>query len=358
MASRVRKIWRDDRGGGRHDACAEPRVLVIAEAGVNHNGDVNEALKLIDIAARAGADVVKFQTFKAELLASRAAPMADYQKGSVRGSNSQYEMLKQLELDPETHRRLQAHCRSRNVEFMSTPFDEGSVDLLVELGVPAIKVSSGDLTNRLLLEHIAAKAIPVILSTGMATNDEIECAVELLHAGGAADVALMHCVSDYPAEERDANLLAIPALKERFGVPVGWSDHTRGDLTAIVAVGLGATIVEKHITLDRLLPGPDHKASMDPVGFARYVQNIRMACASLGDGIKQPTPSERVMASIVRRSLAAARCISAGETLTRDMVIAIRPGTGMPPGAIDQVLGKRAILDIASNTLLEMDMLA
>ena len=348
--------WSKSAQNDKPDQPAERCVFVIAEAGVNHNGDLEIATKLIDAAANAGADAVKFQTFKAESLVSANAPMAEYQRANVPGASNQFEMLQRLELDAKAHNILLAHCRKRNIEFLSTPFDDASVDLLVELGVRAIKVSSGDLTNHLLLEHIAGKRLPVILSTGMATVEEIERATLVFQRTRDADLAILHCVSAYPAAESDANLLVIPMLKERFGFPVGWSDHTRGDVTAIVAVGLGAAIIEKHITLDNSLQGPDHKASMEPAAFADYVRDLRIATASLGSGLKQPTAAEKEMALMARRSLAAARHINAGEKLTRDMLCAIRPGTGLPPYALDRMLGKRALVDIKCNVLLDPGM--
>jgi N-acetylneuraminate synthase len=334
------------------------RVFVIAEAGVNHNGDVRMATRLVDAAVKAGADAVKFQTFSAGRLTVSTAPLAKYQKGGRSRARNQRQLLEKLELDEAAHRRLKAHCRKRGIGFLSTPFDEASADFLESLGVAAFKVSSGDLTNVLLLEHVAAKGRPVILSTGMASLGEVERAVGLFRKFPRTPLALLHCVSNYPADPADANLLAIPALRAAFGVPVGWSDHTEGTATAIAAVALGASIIEKHITLDRGLPGPDHKASMEPADFRRYVADIRMTERSLGDGEKRPAKSERDTARVARRSLVAARDIRAGETFDRDMIAALRPGTGLAPYCIDHFLGRRAARNIRRHALLELGMIA
>lgn len=333
-------------------------VFVIAEAGVNHNGDIRMAKRLIDAAAKAGADAVKFQTFSAERLTVSTAPLAKYQKRGRSRAKNQRQLLQKLELDAGAHRTLRAHCRKRGIRFLSTPFDEGGADLLAGLGVAAFKVSSGDLTNVILLEHIAGKGLPVILSTGMATLADVERAVGLFRKFPRTPLALLHCVSNYPADPADANLRAIPVLRASFGVPVGWSDHTTGSTTAIAAVALGAAIIEKHITLDRNLPGPDHKASMEPADFRKYVEDIRIAERSLGDGGKRPAKSERDTARVARRSLVAARDIRAGETFEKDMISALRPGTGLAPYRIDQFLGRRAARAIRKHALLDLGMIA
>jgi N-acetylneuraminate synthase len=333
-------------------------VFVIAEAGVNHNGDVGMAKRLIDAAVKAGADAVKFQTFSAERLAVSAAPLAKYQKRGRSRAKNQRQLLKKLELDEAAHRQLQAYCLKRGIEFLSTPFDEDSVDFLAGLGVAAIKVSSGDLTHLALLEHIAVKGLPVILSTGMAALGDVERAVGVFRKYPATELALLHCVSNYPADPADANLRVIPALNSCFGVPVGWSDHTGDTTTAIAAVALGAVIIEKHITLDRSLPGPDHRASMEPAGFKSYVAEIRTAERSLGDGVKRPVESEQNTARVARRSLVAARDIRAGETFEEDMIGALRPGTGLAPYHLERFLGRRAARNIRRHALLELEMIS
>lgn len=332
-------------------------IYVIAEAGVNHNGDLSVGKRLIDAAAAAGADAVKFQTFNADQLVSLDAPLAAYQKSGSASARSQHELLKGLELTAEDHLVLKKHAEGRNLDFISTPFDEQSADFLAGLGISAIKISSGDLTNHLLLEHVARLRVPVVLSTGMASLGEIERAMLLFHRCEFEDIALLHCVSAYPASDSDANLRAIPALRRCFGVPVGWSDHTLGSVTAVVAVALGADIVEKHITLDRTMPGPDHKASLEPDQLADYVSNIRAAHQALGDGVKRPVDSEKDVAKVARRSLAAACNIGKGEQIERRMICALRPGTGLPPYLYECVMGKVAARDILRHELLDMGML-
>jgi len=330
-------------------------VFVIAEAGVNHNGDPELAERLVDAAADAGADAVKFQTFSADQVVASSAPKAEYQRERTPDGESQLEMLRALELGADTWARLVERCRERSLAFLSTPFDGPSVELLVELGVPALKIASPDLTNDLLLEQAAATGLPLLLSTGMATGDEVEAALRCV---AGSPVVLLHCVSAYPAPVAEANVRAIPALAQRFGVPVGFSDHTLGAEAALAAVALGACAVEKHVTLDRTLPGPDHAASLSPDELAALVRSIRSVEQALGDGEKRPAPSEQPNIAVVRRSLAAARDLDSGTTLERAMLTALRPGTGIAPGRVAEVVGRTLVRDVQRGELLDPSMLA
>lgn len=330
-------------------------VYVIAEAGVNHNGDAALAERLIDAAADAGADAIKFQTFDADALVATGAPKASYQLERTPEAESQLEMLRALELDADAYPQLVERCRERSLAFLSTPFDAASVELLVGLGVPALKIASPDLTNVLLLEQAAATGLPLLVSTGLATAEEVGEALAPLPAGR---VVLLHCVSAYPAPTDEANLRAIPALAERFGVPVGYSDHTLGADAPLAAVALGACVVEKHLTLDRTLPGPDHAASMEPEELAALVSSIRAVESALGDGVKRPMPSEEANRSVVRRSLAAARDLETGTTLAREMLTALRPGTGIAPTRLAEVVGRTLARDVRRGELLDPTMLA
>jgi N,N'-diacetyllegionaminate synthase len=331
--------------------------FIIAEAGVNHNGDVRRAMELIDAASQAGADAVKFQTFAADRLATRDAPKAEYQKQTTDAVESQYEMLRRLELSPSAHRELMDHCRKQGILFLSTPFDEQSADLLEELGIAAYKVSSGEITNLTFLAHLARKNRPLIISTGMAYLSEVESAVLAVQDAGNHEFVLLHCVSSYPANPADANLRAMQSMRSTFNVPVGYSDHTSGIEVALAAVALGACVIEKHVTLDRTLPGPDHQASLEPNEFARMVKGIRIIEAALGSGRKEPAFSEANTAAVARKSLVAARDIAAGTELTEEMIAIMRPGTGLPPAMRQQLLGRVARTDIPAGTLLGLEML-
>lgn len=326
---------------------------VIAEAGVNHNGDVAQAMALIDAAADAGADAVKFQTFRADAVAAAWAPKARYQLRTTGAAESQQAMLRRLELDATAHRALIAHARRRGIDFLSSPFDPASVGLLVEMGVPALKLASGELTNVILLRAAAATRLPLLVSTGMSTLEEVTTAVGWLRQAGADQVALLHCVSNYPASEQDANLRAMASLCDALQLPVGWSDHTPGTEIALAAVALGAAVVEKHLTLDRTQAGPDHLASLEPAAFAAMVRAIRRVEAALGDGVKRPMPSERPMRRVARRSLAAACDIPAGTRLVSAMLTALRPGTGIPASALDAMIGAVAVRRLAAGQVLE-----
>jgi N-acetylneuraminate synthase len=329
--------------------------FVIAEAGVNHNGDYNLALKLIDAARDAGADAVKFQTFKAERLTTDEAPMADYQTTNTGRSESQFDMLRRLEMPDDWHVKLKDYCEARGLVFMSTPFDEQSATFLHGLGMAVFKVPSGELINQPYLEHIAAWGKPMIVSTGMGTLAEVDAAMRTIAASGAPPVALLQCVSSYPAAAADVNLRAMHTLQSAFQVPAGYSDHTNGTHIPLAAVALGACIIEKHLTLDRDLPGPDHKASIHPSEFAEMMHCIREIESSLGNGHKLPSPSERNTADVARKSLVAAVDIPAGTSLTRAHISTMRPGTGLPPALLPHLLGCRTRVPLSAGTLITMD---
>lgn len=347
------------------------RVLIIAEAGVNHNGSLDMALQLIDVAAAAGADVVKFQTFKSEAVISRFAVKAEYQLKTTGGDESQLEMVKKLELSAAAHKTLVAHCAKRSIQFLSTPFDLDSVDFLVDqLDVPKIKISSGEITNGPLLLKAAQCGKPIIISTGMSTLGEIETALGVLAfgytrsgdtpsltafedayyspAGQEAlkrNVVLLHCTTEYPAPFQDVNLRAIETMRQAFGLPVGFSDHTEGIAVPVAAAAMGAVVIEKHFTLDRCLPGPDHKASLEPDELRAMVRAIRQVGQAMGSPLKLPAPSEVKNKAIARKSVVASRDIRKGEQFSLDNLTTKRPGTGLPPMRLWDMLGKQAHRD-------------
>jgi N-acetylneuraminate synthase len=332
--------------------------FVIAEAGVNHNGDVEIAERLVAAAAAAGADAVKFQTFAAERLATAQAPKAEYQREAGDVGESQYEMLRRLELSADAHRHLMERCRQQGVLFLSTPFDEQSADLLEELGVAAFKLPSGEVTNLPFLSHVARKKRPLIISTGMSSLAEVEQVVECVERSGNPEFVLLHCVSSYPAAAEDANLRAMRTLAEAFGKPVGFSDHTDGVEVALAAVALGACVIEKHLTVDRTLAGPDHRSSAEPTEFASLVQGIRRVEQALGDGRKRPRPAEAPIAVAARRSLVAARDLGPGTVLTEELIISLRPGTGLPPSMRPELVGRTLRVAVAAGTPFALEMLA
>ncbi len=331
---------------------ADAAPLVIAEAGVNHNGRPELALALVDAAADAGADAVKFQTFTAEAVATAGARQATYQRDRAPAA-SQVEMLRGLELSAAALRDAGDRARDRGIVFLSTPFDLEALRLLDELDVPAIKIGSGDLTNVILLRAAASLRRPMLLSTGMADMAEVEAAVEEVRRSGAPPLALLHCTSAYPAANADANLLAIVEMRERFGVPVGYSDHTEGIATAIAATALGAAIIEKHLTLDRTMVGPDHAASLEPRAFAELVAGVRAAHEAMGDGRKAPRPVEADAREVARRSLTPVRRIPAGETIAAGDLEALRPASGISPMRLDEVVGRRAARDLVERVPLQ-----
>lgn len=330
-------------------------VIIIAEAGVNHNGDIDMAKRLIDVAAEAGADYVKFQTFSAERLTTRDAAKAEYQKRNDGEADSQFDMLKRLELSEAMHHELMTHCASRKIRFFSTGFDIESLDFLNGLGLPLFKIPSGEITNLPYLRHIGSFGKPLIMSTGMATLDEIGAALDVLEQAGTSRdaITVLHCTTDYPAAMSDVNLRAMPAIKEKFGVKVGYSDHTQGIEVAIGATALGAQLIEKHFTLDRTLPGPDHKASLEPSELKAMVAAIRNIETALGDGNKRPTESELKNVAIARKSLVAVRPIKEGEIFTAENLGVKRPGNGISPMRLDDMIGKRASRDYLIDEVIQ-----
>ena len=341
--------------GGRQVGAGHP-CFIIAEAGVNHNGDPGIAEELIDAAKAAGADAVKFQTFRTEDLIRGDTDKASYQKETTGASGSQDEMLRKLELPPAAFRALKEHADAREILFLSSPFDLGSVDLLEGIEVPAYKVASGEITNIPLLERIASTAKSVILSTGMATLSEIEEALIVLRNGGTTEIALLHAVSNYPASAGDLNLRAMVTLREAFHLPVGFSDHTLGLWAPVAAVALGASVLEKHLTLDRSMAGPDHRASLTPEGFREMVTSVRLTETALGDGMKRPTENEREMRMLMRKSLVAAVEIPEGAIILPGMLVAKRPATGIPPKYLPLFSGRRALRRIPKNGIIDWTM--
>lgn len=329
--------------------------FVIAEAGVNHNGSLPLAHQLVDAAVAAGADAVKFQTFVADRLVTPTARKAAYQKEAVGDSESQFDMLRRLELSPDAHREISKQCVARGILFLSTPFDEASADFLEDLGVAAFKLPSGELTNLPFLEHVGRKGKPIILSTGMATLEEVRAALDTVLHVHCQEVVLLHCVSCYPAAPEDANLRAMDTMFGAFQRPIGYSDHTLGVEVAWAAVARGACVIEKHFTLDRKLSGPDHRASLEPPELSAMVKGIRTIEHALGNGAKMPVAAEAEVAEVARKSIVAATHIPAGATLTRDMLTMRRPGTGLRPGLLDSLLGRRTSCEIPPGSLLTLD---
>lgn len=327
-------------------------AFIIAEAGVNHNGDLELARQLVRAAAEAGADAVKFQTFVADRLVTSDAPQADYQRRHTGVTESQQAMLKRLQLSEEAHHELQALCSQLGILFLSTPFDEQCADFLSDLGIVAFKIPSGELTNTPFLAHVARKGLPVILSTGMATVEEIGRAVEIIRGEGNGNIVLLQCVSSYPSAPADTNLRAMQTLADLFQAPVGYSDHTDGIEIALAAAALGACVIEKHFTIDRGLPGPDHKASLEPRELIAMVAGIRKVESALGDGEKRPVASELSTAAVARKSLVAARALKAGEIFEASMAVARRPGTGLAPSLLGSLRGRPLARDVAKDEIL------
>jgi N-acetylneuraminate synthase/N,N'-diacetyllegionaminate synthase len=342
----MRKIKIDNKFIGE----GEP-VFIIAEAGVNHNGSIALAKKLVDAAKNAGADAVKFQTFKTERVVTRHAEKADYQKRAD-PNESQYEMLKKLELKDAEFRYLLNYAKKKGITFLSSAFDKESVDLLGDLGVSAFKIASGEITNLPLLEYIAKKKKPIVLSTGMSTLGEIEDALSAIRHNGTEDIILLHCVTSYPAKKEDSNLKAIESLKQRFRLSVGFSDHTLGITIPLAAVALGAVLIEKHFTLDKRLPGPDHMASLEPNELAEMVSAIRDVEKALGTGSRRLTQEEKEIRKKVRRSIVAKEKILKGTVITEKMLDFKRPGTGIEPKHLDKIIGKKAKKNIVPDELI------
>ena len=325
------------------------KVTVIAEAGVNHNGSLDKAIALIDVAAAAGADYVKFQTFRASNLATQAAQKTDYQKNNVKGSTSQMEMLRQLEIPVDWYPNLLKRCKEKKIGFLSTGFDLESIDFLDNLGQEYFKIPSGEITHKALLERIAQKSKPIILSTGMATLEEIKMAVDILLQNGIDKkfITVLHCTTAYPTPLEEVNLMAINHIQKELSVNVGYSDHTLGIAVATAAVALGATVIEKHFTLDKTLPGPDHQASLEPIELEQMVHQIREVSKAIkGDGKKAPTPSEIKNRTHVRKSLCYASNLSKGKLLEACDFIALRPENGLSPMLLDDFIGKSLKQDV------------
>lgn len=316
------------------------RTFIIAEAGVNHNGDIEIAKKMIDAASVAGADAVKFQTFKAERIVAINAPKAEYQIENTNNTESQYQMLKKLEIDKETHLELMEYCKEKNIMFLSTPFDIDSVHMLVELGIEIIKIPSGEITNLPYLREVARQKKKVILSTGMSNMQEVKEAVDIIRQNGSEDITVLHCNTQYPTPMEDVNLRAMISMREELELPVGYSDHTQGIEVPIAAAAMGATVVEKHFTLDKTMEGPDHKASLEPDELSEMVKAIRNIEKALGDGNKNITESEKDNLSIVRKSIVAACRIEKGELFTEKNLTVKRPGNGISPMKWDEIIGK------------------
>jgi len=336
------------------------KTFIIAEAGVNHNGDEKMALALVEAAVKSGADAVKFQTFSADKLTRKGAEKAEYQKQAT-GDGDQHGMLKALEMSENLHQRLFSRCAELGIEFMSTAFDEESLDFLVALGIKRIKVPSGEITNAPLLRHMAGKGLPLIVSTGMAELDEVVAAVDVIRAARIAHgfaeplaemVTILHCTSNYPTESADVNLRAMNTMARTTGLPVGYSDHTLGLAVSTGAVALGATVIEKHFTLDSELPGPDHKASLEPDQLGALVRQIRDVEAALGSDVKAPTASELPVRELVRRSVTTVRSLAAGAMVGKDDVTLMRPGTGIPPIDLDKVIGRKSARNISAGETL------
>lgn len=331
------------------------RVFIIAEAGVNHNGNIELAKKLIDVASSAGADAVKFQSFKAENLVTKNAKKAEYQINNMNNKEvSQYQMIKNLELDYKDHQVLKSYAESKNIIFLSSPFDLESIDLLNNLGMEIFKIPSGEITNIPYLKKIGSMKKKVILSTGMATLGEIELALKILRENGTNDITVLHCNTEYPTPMKDVNLTAMNTIKNAFKVDVGYSDHTLGIEIPIAAVALGARVIEKHFTLDKKLNGPDHLASLEPDELTEMIKAIRNIEIALGNGIKEPSESEIKNKNIARKSIVAKKFIKKGEKFTVENLDIKRPGNGISPLFWDHILGKKAKKDFEEDELIEL----
>ena len=332
------------------------KVFIIAEAGVNHNGSLELAKKLIDSAVEARADAVKFQTFKADKLLSKCAQKADYQKQATSVDETQYEMIKKLELDQNAHRALINYCKDKGIMFLSTPFDHNSIDLLISFEMPIFKIPSGEITNLPYLRHIGRLDKEVILSTGMSNLNEVRDALEVLIKAGTSKVKItvLHATTEYPCPIDEVNLRAMQTIKNVFDVKVGYSDHTQGIEVPIAAVAMGACVIEKHFTLDRSMEGPDHKASLEPDELRAMVQAIRHIEQALGDGVKMPSMSEQKNIPIARKSILASRPIKMGEAFTDNNLIVKRPGNGISPMRWDEIVGQKATRNFSVDELIEL----
>lgn len=332
------------------------KVFIIAEAGVNHNGSINLAKKLIDAAAYAGADAVKFQTFKADRLATKLAHKADYQKSNTSVNESQYEMLKKLELDEDMHKAIIEHCKQKQIMFLSSAFDNESVDMLHNFGMALFKIPSGEITNLPYLRHVGSLKKPIILSSGMSDLDDIKNALDVLIECGVSkdQLTVLHATTEYPCPIEEVNISAMQTISINFGVKVGYSDHTNGIEVSIAAVALGACVIEKHFTLDQTMEGPDHKASIEPNEFKSMVRAIRNIEKALGDGIKKPSKSEIKNMAISRKSIVALRAIKSGEIFSVANLAVKRPGTGISPMDLNKIIGKIARRDFLPDEQIEL----
>ena len=329
-------------------------VLIIAEAGVNHNGSLELAKKMADVAKAAGADIVKYQTAKPELVVSRFAQKAEYQKEKTGADESQLEMIKKIHFGFEAHRELKEYCDSIGIMYLSTPFDMDSIDFLAEMDMPVWKIPSGEITNLPYLEKVAKLGKPVIMSTGMCEISEIKDALEILEKNGAGEITILHCNTEYPTPLKDANVKAMLDIKANFGTAVGFSDHTLGLEAPLAAVSLGATVIEKHFTLDKTMEGPDHQASMAPEELFALVESIRKTEVALGDGVKKVTESEAKNKDIARKSIVAKVPVKAGEVFTEENITVKRPGNGISPMRWYEVLGQVAKRDFSLDELIEL----
>jgi len=331
-------------------------IIIIAEAGVNHNGSMESAKKLVDVAADAGADYVKFQTFKADTLVTQSAEKAEYQKILTDKSESQFEMIKKLELDKSAHDELIKHCEKKGIRFLSTAFDHDSIELLADLNIPLYKIPSGEITNLPYLRHIGRMGKPIILSTGMSTLEEVQKALNVLLESGSEKekITILHCNTEYPTPMEDVNLKAMLTIREELGVNIGYSDHTLGIEVPIAAVAMGATVIEKHFTLDRTLTGPDHAASLEPHELKSMVTAIRNIKKAMGDGIKKPSPSETRNIPIARKSIVAKKPIKKGERYSEENITVKRPGTGISPIEWDNIINQKSIKDFIIDDLIEV----
>lgn len=330
---------------------SKPSPIIIAEAGVNHNGSLNLALEMVDAAAQAGADYIKFQTFKAENLVTSDGVTATYQKNNC-NADSQLEMLRSLELTFDDFIRIKSYCEGKGIGFVSTPFDLESIDFLASLGMDFMKVPSGEITNLPYLRRIAATRLPVVMSSGMSTVSDIEAALEVFYTQGyeQSDITLLHCNTEYPTPFKDVNLIAMVSLRNTFGIRTGYSDHTPGIEVPVAATALGAAVIEKHFTLSRSMPGPDHVASLEPEELSRMVKEIRNVASALGSPLKRISESERKNMAVARKSIVAATDIKEGEVFTEENLTAKRPGDGISPMFWDKIIGRKAIRDFSKDS--------
>lgn len=342
---------------GKHIIGEGNPTFIVAEMGVNHNGELSNVYKLIDAAAEAGVDAIKFQKFTTEKLVTVSAPKANYQLSTTDEKESQFEMLKKLELSPEQLIKLKNYADSKGIMSFATPFDEESADFLMDIGVEAFKIGSGDLTNLPLLKRVAKKGLPVIISAGMSRMGEVEDALDAIYEEGNEQVILLHCTSNYPTSAKDSNLRVMSTLKQAFQIPTGYSDHTMGISVPTAAVALGAVMIEKHFTLDRGLEGPDHLASLEPDELREMVFSIRDVEVALGSPIKKPLEAELEVRSVAHKSIVAAVDIPAGSVITNEMLTVKRPGTGIPPKYMGWIVGRTAKQDISVDSLVSWEVL-